>query len=70
LVKAGKEVDVTDTSFRRELEGWTTDKLKKVIATKSLGEQYLLLEEKIRTAFKATTIFMTTYFNLEDYNFK
>lgn len=39
---------------------------KKSIATKSLNENYQILESKIKLAFKATATLMTIYYNLED----
>lgn len=39
---------------------------KRSIATKSLNENYQILESKIKLAFKATATLMTIYYNLED----
>lgn len=39
---------------------------KRSIATKSLNENYQILESKIKLTFKATATLMTIYYNLED----
>ena len=49
---------------------WLSESAKRTIATKSLGEQHLLLEEKVKAAFKATSVFMAIYHNMEDYLIK
>ena len=60
-------LDITSSSFQKEDQlQWLSEPVRRVVATRGLSSHHLVLEDKIKTAFKSTSIFISLQMHIED----